>query len=290
MMFQAIVIIIEGAILAFCIWAFVKAVTEVHNASKWSKKVVPQAGIRVEGEKLYIDRQHEKISTQFSIIPHKSKSYDYVPEELHVGAVTVGGITTGGTYKTGGYIHEKSYNSGKYDLCYANYGHNEPQVVVKEIVLSTQLAEKARNSPISQYLKGNSIIVVNEVEPSAINGMMMYMGKTTSALTLMEQEKSEGYPTKEKCEAILKWLSGSSAPQPYAETYTAPAEVQVPVAVSNNKSEKPTKRNTKRKKPVQEPSQAEIEANDIFSAFKRCLIMAPSRRKNLTDTKSNCWK
>lgn len=206
-------------LLVLCIWILYKIVRffwevnkEVNQYGDVVAKERSEAGIRLVGETLYIERHHPHTWSLFKIDNHKFASYSNVPEELHFGAVTTGGFTSGGFYKTGGYINGKYHRSEKYEIIYKNWFYNADHKVeikdvkIKKIVLSDQLAEKARNSPIKQYLEGNSIIIIHDVPTSEGTLMMARMGKTSEAVTLKELEDLEGYPTKEKCEAIVNWL------------------------------------------------------------------------------------
>lgn len=49
---------------------------------------------------------------------YKFNQSTYDPEKIHIGAVSVGGVTTGGVYKTGGNYYSKSYSSDRCKLIY----------------------------------------------------------------------------------------------------------------------------------------------------------------------------
>lgn len=78
----------------------------------------------------------------------------YEPEKLHVGAATVGGVTTGGVYKTGGYSYiAGTKKTGKYALVYGG-------VYIQTIKLSPELAKEAEKSDIKKYVDGSGVITV----------------------------------------------------------------------------------------------------------------------------------
>ncbi|MBQ4427937.1 MAG: hypothetical protein II881_09370 [Oscillospiraceae bacterium] len=128
----------------------------------------------------------------------------YEPEKLHIGAVTVGGITTGGTYTTGGnyYVAGKE-KTGHYRLvCKDN--------TIYKIQLSDEQFKLAQKSRINKYLneEKKQIMVVDEVSLTA-SEMIEYVAtaKSSGYLTGGEVGK-KGFPSYEKCREILSWLCG----------------------------------------------------------------------------------
>ena len=79
---------------------------------------------------------------------------------------------------------------------------------VHEIILSADLAEKAKKSEIKEYLHGNTIRIVEKIKPSAYCAHLMKSGQRLAAASQLKLEESEGYPTREKCQAIIDWLCG----------------------------------------------------------------------------------
>lgn len=105
--------------LVLDIWILYKIVRFFWEVNKYGDVVAKEqseAGIRLVGETLYIERHHPHTWSLFKIDNHKFASYSNVPEELHFGAVTTGGFTSGGFYKTGGYIDGKYHRSNKYEI------------------------------------------------------------------------------------------------------------------------------------------------------------------------------
>ncbi len=76
----------------------------------------------------------------------------YEEEKTHFGAVTVGGVTTGGTYKTGGYFYNGvGEKNGYYLLLY----HGSP--VCRVEFTNEEVIQKCKKSNAGSHLYGNSI-------------------------------------------------------------------------------------------------------------------------------------
>ena len=137
-----------------------------------------------------------------SIVPAKDYTISHVPEELHYASVTVGGVTTGGTYTTGGYDNISSKKNGLYEM---KYGKDNS---VYKIDLSDELYTEAKNSPISQYLNTMKQIVVESHDglSEAESKSMLHNLETTGWVG--NEYAKIGKPTKEKCQAILDWMCG----------------------------------------------------------------------------------
>ena len=102
---------------------------------------------------------------EFDCIPAKRIAHDvsYTPEKLHYGSATVGGVTTGGVYKTGGYSdHEHVKTTDKYDIILKNPIDNSRMFVVKIVQIRGENVT-SRNLDLfkKQHLtiEGNTIIL-----------------------------------------------------------------------------------------------------------------------------------
>ncbi len=124
----------------------------------------------------------------------------YAPEKLHFGAVTVGGVTTGGTYKTGGIYQGEKIHTGKYALVYNNS-------FIKTIKLLPELVEKAKRASIKKYLDQDGKIVVVD-DTKATDGSPADLAKNSMGayLAYTQPYKWRHYPSQEKCKEILDWL------------------------------------------------------------------------------------
>ncbi len=127
----------------------------------------------------------------------------YEPEKLHFGAATVGGITTGGTYKTGGYNYiAGTKETGKYILNLLLYKQD-----IKTITLSPELAKEARKSKIKKYVDKSGVIAVVEDSSSSVTIPDYAAGNEALTMDFIKRQVLAGYPTYEKCKEILDWLS-----------------------------------------------------------------------------------
>ena len=164
---------------------------------------------KLEKNTLYVSSRNPQIADVLKIRVHKVKTYEYNPEKIHVGAVTVGGVTTGGVYKTGGNYLESSASDGRCKLVFIKWENgNSIEHEVKKIVLSDDLAKKARSSALVMYMTGATIDVVQEIKPSNAVSELMRAGLSTAAANQLSIEESKGYPNREKCETIIEWLRG----------------------------------------------------------------------------------
>lgn len=157
---------------------------------------------------LEVNKKSKLLRKRLKVEEYKSTNVNYTPEKLIYTSATVGGITTGGVSKVGGVGSEKLY-SAKCELFYEYLDdqNNIAKSPINRITLSNDLLEKARNSIVSEYLEGNSIVVVEKlVESTAtINGLIK-MGNSIGAMNVMEQDKVRTLPTRDKCNRIIRWL------------------------------------------------------------------------------------
>lgn len=174
--------------------------------------------ISLNGDTLHVKEQNEAFSSFLKMKRHEVSEYQRDAVKVHVGAATVGGFTTGGAYTTGGGISKTSYGDGRVELIYRHVRkpkENEKGIFideskVKNIALSDELAEKARNSEIKEYLHGNTIRIVEDVRISNYVAQLMASGQNLAAASQLSLEQSAGYPTQEKCQKIIDWLCGGS--------------------------------------------------------------------------------
>ncbi len=164
---------------------------------------------RLSGTTFYAEAASKHLKPLFVARKHQVSSYKYNQEKIHFGAVSVGGVTTGGVYKTGGDYSVGKYGSDKYELIFqrsvsTNAGLKETKI--EEIILSDALVQKAKGQPIEKYLDGNRITVVKDVKVSQTYVGLMQAGMTDAALSQLEAEKAQGYPSKEMCDVIISFL------------------------------------------------------------------------------------
>ena len=88
----------------------------------------------------------------FTVKRHYAKAIKYNEEKIHIGSASVGGVTTGGVYKTGGDYSVKDLSSDRYELIFRkplnlNVCDETP---IKTIRLSEQLVKKAQGTPATK--------------------------------------------------------------------------------------------------------------------------------------------
>lgn len=202
--------VIFGGLLIVLVIAIISIIKNTKNGKKINEALEGVKGIcRKQGDStLYIEGQSELFEALFSINPHRIKHVSYNQEKIHAGSVTVGGVTTGGVYTTGGDYSVHSTTSSRCELIYTDinqYGVTA-QYQIKKIVFSDSLLKIAERSAIKEYLNGRTIQIVKDVKLSNYFASLMKAGRNAEAMSQMCLEQNEGYPTREKCEAIINFL------------------------------------------------------------------------------------
>lgn len=176
-MTQILLMIILPPILVF-IWIMLE---------NWTKK---DLNIFFKDFTLSITKRDTRFSQIVKIVADTTPIATYSPEKYIYTGATVGGITTGGVSKIGGY-GTKAVKNGRYNLELVN----QQGGLIERIKLTPELSQKARESVVAQYLseQGDEIIVVLPYG-SKING---------KEVDIFSPERS---PTYEKCKDILNWL------------------------------------------------------------------------------------
>ena len=165
-----------------------------------------------------ITQRHKAFAKLFTCENYVSTRHGYAEEKLIFTSATVGGVTTGGVEKVGGYGTEKK----KTDKCNLVYQYVDPKnnqtkkVYVTAIQLSESLRKSAKLSKIKEYLDGNSLIVVtplvsSEKEKQAYLNLHRISGGgySTHLANLEEDDRIRTLPTLQKCNDIISWISGN---------------------------------------------------------------------------------
>lgn len=200
-----------GIAVIFLIFSIVFMVVQISKAAEDSKKtkinkkadeLKSLATYEYDGT-LKLWKRSPDLASIISIADDQNIVTAYNPEKLHVGAVSVGGVVSGGAFTTGGnhYIAH-SEKSGKSKLVYGG-----DRRIINKIWLPAELFAQAEKSSIAQYLDKNKqqISVVDDVWLSQFDLMWKQANLQAGNLGLTDAEK-RGYPTYEKCLAILNWI------------------------------------------------------------------------------------
>lgn len=147
---------------------------------------------------LTLSERSGDLKNMIDFIQVTANTYQKTPEKLHYGSATVGGVTTGGVYKTGGTINKTTFYCG--DRWHFLYDGKE----VNKIILTDKLAREAQESKIKEYCKGNAIILVTEHRGCSSEALML---AKAGDLSRMHLENAQVYPTLEKVKAILSWIA-----------------------------------------------------------------------------------
>lgn len=125
-------------------------------------------------------------------------------EQLHYASATVGGITTGGFYTTGGGIRTKSLGkTGFFRLEFE--GHD-----IWQIQLNDALYEQAKRSALARYLNEKKQIEVKISAPMTDEEVEQTLITYEASGMLTNKALNKGRPTREKCQAILDWMCGKN--------------------------------------------------------------------------------
>lgn len=195
------------AVIAFAIYKVVTIQSAYNNGVKTSFH--ERDGV------LYIENRGSFWKNFIKITKVKNYHLGYEPEKLHYGSATVGGVTSGGFYTTGGYNKVTSEsNSGKYKLEFAG----DASIInntIRVISFSTAVFEEALHSPIAKYLDTSSHCIEmfrkvhrtkEETDVLLKNAMDLATGKPLISGVAMDDTR--GYPTYEKCKEIFDWICG----------------------------------------------------------------------------------
>ena len=139
---------------------------------------------------VYLKKRNSNLRKIITIDDHYIGKLKYNPETIHYGSVTVGGVTTGGVYKTGGDYSSITKKSEMKHMCYD--GH-----IIVDIELTDELCQKAKTSYISKYLDGKRIQVMGRE----------FLSYTPTSIEQVEIGKGSGTPL-DKCNDILNWICG----------------------------------------------------------------------------------
>ncbi len=190
----AIGCIIVGVIIIIMV---LRIKNDVVNQAKQTKIALAKQETKdfawIRGNKLYLRKRDPKMCDIVSIGEFVSGHIRYNPETLHYGSVTVGGITTGGFYKTGGnYYMSDVQKSGVFKRLY--YGDTQ----IFDIDLTLELYNQAKDSYIAKYLDGMNIEVMDRKSANAIATL-------TRDQSVISQCSGRTY---EECFEILSWICG----------------------------------------------------------------------------------
>lgn len=165
---------------------------------------------------LTLKKRGSSLTGALAIKDDKNYFISYKPEKYIYTSATVGGITTGGVTKTGGYNYiSGSQKSGKYQILYYDD-------LVSRIALTEELFLQAKESPIAKYLDESTkeIVVIQPIQTSLVTKSLLASGNINAAMNLGMKESKEGYPSYEKCTAILNWICTSDIDEQSTETET----------------------------------------------------------------------
>lgn len=193
----AVVAVIGIAFMIFMAVYSVKVKKDIDELNETVDKLVYYPDSKNKGT-LYVKATDPVLAKAFSIEAHMNYTMGHEDAKLHVGAVTVGGVTTGGAYVTEGYNYVSGREkSGKYKLLF----RGESVALIK---LPAALYQRAKESPIADYLEdGCCIRVIQPVRSVLEQEAILAEYKRTGYVG----NHPELYPTFEKATAILNWLT-----------------------------------------------------------------------------------
>lgn len=154
---------------------------------------------------LDLKKRGAPIAKAVKIAADKDYTTSYKPEEYVYTGATVGGVTTGGIHKQGGYEYiSGEAKTGKYQLQYNGQ-------YISKIQLTDELFREAKNSRIKNYLdySKKQILMNEEVKASDTVRFAMNSGNMTAARDMYMREMKAGFPTYEKAKSILDWICGN---------------------------------------------------------------------------------
>ena len=217
---------------------------EKQEIKEITKKSPNSIKYNAENGELILNERSEDFKKLFSTERYISTRHGYAEEKLIFTSATVGGITTGGWDKVGGYGTEKK-KTNKYNLVYEYVNPEDNSYkrgYVNRIILSDELLKKAQTSNVKPYLDGNSIIVVNPliISEKELNGYVNLHrirggGYTTHIANLKEDDKIRTLPDVIKVNYILNWICENDSTTNFSTiTSSKDASISVPTEKNND--------------------------------------------------------
>lgn len=160
---------------------------------------------------IYLKEKHPDFKKLLTYEVHENSIYTDVPKKYIYTSATVGGVTTGGITEVGGYTDVTKYSSHAFELRLKEVKKTADgkeaiyTKVIKKIELTSNLLKVAKKSKISQYIKDDCIVVIEDVDISA----GISNTPTNTALHLYDVQTSKGYPSMKKCIDIIEWISNN---------------------------------------------------------------------------------
>ena len=188
------------------VWICVVVCVPLLRKDEWSWDIV--------GKQLYVYTRKRYIGDMLSIAPEIKPLLQYNPAQVTCTTVSVGAATVSNVDFKDEHTTMAGYKSGNY---YLNFGSSRNYCPIERIVLSSSLAQLAKEHPVlSKYLQENTLVLkkiiqVPSNETSANAATLMNKGNlqdtTTAANALLFDMKTTAL-TKADCKEIKKWLSG----------------------------------------------------------------------------------
>ena len=156
-----------------------------------------------------IDPRLRKILT---LTPYAATTYKDIPEEYVYTGATVGGVTTGGVHKTGGYTESHNHSTKRYELKIREYNYQtetvQTRLVEKIYLADDHLRQKAQKHAVNKYLEGSNIIVKKEDTLDTASALFYQMGNQTQAVNSYTLANIDKYPAYEKGGEIINFVCG----------------------------------------------------------------------------------
>ena len=193
-----------------------KAKNEARSGNTLLKSCCSLSYSNINYSQLTVNSKNELFAKALVIKSHTNTQYKYVKEQYHVGAVTSGGWTTGGVFKTGGYINAKDSHTKKCQLVFRTLGDDGKKIIEKQIdtiKIEGPLKEQVKGSAIEKYTKetpwGLYLYVLDEKKSGDddLSLALFRSGLKLESFNLSHELETERCPTNYKCGEIIYWLS-----------------------------------------------------------------------------------
>lgn len=136
----------------------------------------------------------------------------YNPSKLIYTGASSGGVSMGGFHTTEAYYQERpTKKSGRY-IAYLQF-HDGSRIYIKEIILVGKVLDEARKNPqISEFLKGDRLVLLNQNAKSNLDDKLsaseIANGGTVIQHAYMDSLKANVGITLWEAERINNWLKG----------------------------------------------------------------------------------
>lgn len=197
-----VAVILVIAIIIVCIQSALekdrkrKEAQEREECERFVKSLAPYATFH--NHTLSLKERRPELAKAIRIVDFQDRVITYTPEKYIYTSATVGGITTGGVEKVGGYSSE-TVRTGQVNLKWGLSVLND----ISRIRLTDELFKKAKSKLNKEWLDEKKKEIIVEEDKAAYAALSLNMSDEFAKSII-----KAGYPSYQKAIEILNWICG----------------------------------------------------------------------------------